>query len=201
MVSQVMIDSALCDLGASVSIIPYSIFKKLGFGELQPTHISLQCADGSTKCPLGILENVPIKVDDFYVLDDFIILDIVANTYAQTILGRPFLATSDCKVGGKGGRLTFDVGECHVEFALFENKNIPSFISFRGRYGFHENCLFDDWWHVDPFVFECVTSKGFGLDYARVEFNVPAPPGIIKDEPYATNEASMSDYCRFAQVT
>jgi len=95
------------------------------------------------KYPLGILENVPMKTGDFYVLDDFIALDIVVDTYAQIILGRPFLATSGCEVDVKGGRLTFDIGESHVKFVLFENQNVPLFfLCVRRRYGFLRD------WHV-----------------------------------------------------
>ena len=65
---------------------------------------------------------------------------------------------------------------------------------------FHEICSFEDWWHVDPFMFECVTSKGLDLYHARVEFNPPMPPSVVEDDPDATNRVSMSDYCRFAQV-
>jgi len=54
MTSQVRINRVLCDLGASVSLVPYLIFKKLGLSELQPTPISLQFANDSMKCPLGI---------------------------------------------------------------------------------------------------------------------------------------------------
>ena len=75
MVSQV--NRALCDLGASDSLMPYSIFQKLGLGELQPAPTSIQFADGSIKCHLGLSENVPVKVGNFYVLDDFIILDML----------------------------------------------------------------------------------------------------------------------------
>ena len=46
-------------------------------------------------------------------------------------------------------------------------------------------------------MFECVTSEGLDLDYARVEFNVLPPPSLIKDVPYAIDGVSMSDYCRF----
>ena len=90
-------------------------------------------------------------------------------------------------------------GECHVEFALFENQNFPSLSSATEEdLDFHEISSFDDWWHADPFVLECVTSEGLSLDYVRVEFNVPAPSIVTKVEPYAANEVSMSDYCRFA---
>ena len=97
------INRSLCDLGANVSLMPHFIFQKLVLGELHPTPISLLFADGSMKCPLGFLENGPVKVGDFYVLDDFIILDMVVNAYAQIILGRHFLATSGCEVDVKGG--------------------------------------------------------------------------------------------------
>jgi len=49
-------------------------------------------------------------------------------------------------------------------------------------------------------VFESVTSEGLSLDYARVEFNAPAPPSIVEDETYATNGASISGYCMLAQI-
>ena len=78
------------------------------------------------KCPLGILENVPFKIGDFYVFDDFIVLDMVVDSYAHIILGQPFLATLGCKVDVNRGCLAFDVGENHVEFVFFENHNIPS---------------------------------------------------------------------------
>ena len=59
-VGDITISRALCNLGASVSLMPYSICKKLRVGELKPTAISLQLADRSVKYPLDILEDVPL---------------------------------------------------------------------------------------------------------------------------------------------
>ncbi|XP_010531786.1 PREDICTED: uncharacterized protein LOC104808005, partial [Tarenaya hassleriana] len=56
------IDRALCDLGASVSLMPLPIYKKLNVGELKPTRMALQLADRSIKYPAGILEDVPLKI-------------------------------------------------------------------------------------------------------------------------------------------
>ena len=120
-IGNVSIDRTLCDLGSSVSLMPYTIFKRLGLGELTPTSISLQLADRSIKYPLGILEDVPIKVGDFYVPIDFVVLDMAEDCRTQIILGRPFLATARCKIDVKEGRLTFDVGEHHVEFGIFDD--------------------------------------------------------------------------------
>ncbi|XP_010527729.1 PREDICTED: uncharacterized protein LOC104805026 [Tarenaya hassleriana] len=72
----VSIDRALCDLGASVSLLPLSIFKKLNVGELKPTRMALQLADRSVKYPAGILEDVPLKVGNFYIPVDFVVLDM-----------------------------------------------------------------------------------------------------------------------------
>jgi len=115
-IGNVSIDRALCDLGSNVSLMPYSIFKKLGLGELRPTHISRQLADRSIKYPMGILEDVSIKVDRFYVPINFMLLDMAEDPRTQIILGRPFLATARCTIDVKEGKLTFDMGEHHAEF-------------------------------------------------------------------------------------
>jgi len=66
--------------------MPYSIFKRLGLGELRPTCISLQLAYDSIKYPMGILEDVPIKVGSFFVPIDFVVLDMAEDSHTQIIL-------------------------------------------------------------------------------------------------------------------
>jgi len=90
--------------------MPYSIFKRIGLRELRPTSISLQLADRSIKYPLGMLKDVPIKVDGLSVPIDLVVLDMAEDSRTQIILGRPFLATAGCKIDVKEGKLTFDVG-------------------------------------------------------------------------------------------
>ncbi|XP_061981416.1 uncharacterized protein LOC133701499 [Populus nigra] len=69
-------EKALCDLGASINLMPLSIFKKLGLGEAKPTTVILQLADRSLKHPRGIIEDVLVKVGKFIFPADFIILDM-----------------------------------------------------------------------------------------------------------------------------
>jgi hypothetical protein len=69
------IERALLDLGASVNLLPYSVYLELGLGELKPTSMMLQLADMSVKIPRGIIEDVLIKVNKFYFLVNFIMLD------------------------------------------------------------------------------------------------------------------------------
>ena len=68
------IERALLDLGASVNLLPYSIYKKLGLGELKATTITLSLADRSIKVP-RVVENVLVQVENFYYLVDFMVLD------------------------------------------------------------------------------------------------------------------------------
>ena len=68
-------EKALLDLGASVNLLPYSMYKQLGLGELKSTSITMSLSDGSIKIPKGTIEDVLIQVDIFYYPVDFIVLD------------------------------------------------------------------------------------------------------------------------------
>ena len=70
MIGGTVVEKALLDLGASVNLLPYSIYKKLGLGELKPTSITLSLVDRSVKIPRGIIEDVLVQVDNFYYLVD-----------------------------------------------------------------------------------------------------------------------------------
>ena len=71
---QVM-DRCLLDLGASVNLLPYSVHKQLGLGELLPTNLTVLWPDRSVKLPKRIVEGVILKVDEFYFPADFVVLD------------------------------------------------------------------------------------------------------------------------------
>ena len=89
------VEKALLDLGASVNLLPYSMYNQLGLGELKPTSITLSLADISIKIPKGTVEDVLIQVDKFYYLVDFVLLDTespaAGANYVPIILGRPFV--------------------------------------------------------------------------------------------------------------
>ena len=84
------VEKALLDLGASVNLLPYSVYKQLGLGELKPTSITLSLADRSIKIPKGTVEDVSIQVDKFYYPVDFAVLDtesvVVGANYVPIIL-------------------------------------------------------------------------------------------------------------------
>ncbi|XP_021731334.1 uncharacterized protein LOC110698244 [Chenopodium quinoa] len=120
------INRALCDLGGSVSLMPLSICKKLQMGELNPTRISLQLADRSIKFPLGVLEDVPLRVGKFFIPYDFVVMEMEEDAYVPVILGRPFLATAGAIIDMKNGKITFEVGDEKIEYSLLNAMGTPS---------------------------------------------------------------------------
>ena len=101
------VEKALLYLGASVNLLPYSMYKRLGLGELKPTNITLSLADKSIKIPNGTMEDVLIQVDKFHYPVDFVVLDtepvVVGANYVPIILGIPFLATSNAIINCRNG--------------------------------------------------------------------------------------------------
>jgi hypothetical protein len=160
-------DKALCDLGASISLMPMSICEKLKLGDLRPTRMSIQFADRSVKYPLGILENVPVRVGKFFIPTDFIVMDIKEDSNTPIILGRPFLATAGAIIDVKRGKLTFEVGEEKIEFILTQFMKAP---------------VVDDSCYMLEVIKE--NQKGIGKDQNKNSKNLrtSTPPTIKNDD-------------------
>nr|XP_027067785.1 uncharacterized protein LOC113693444 [Coffea arabica] len=120
-IGQLHFSNALCDLGASVSLMPLSVARRLGLQELKATNITLQLADRSITRPMGILENVLIKVRQSIIPVDFVVLDIEEDVRMPIILGRPFLATARTIIDVEKGKLILRVNGEELEFNL-DNK-------------------------------------------------------------------------------
>ena len=112
-----------------MNLLPYSVYKQLGLGELKPTNITLSLADRSVKIPKGIVEDVLVKIDKFYYPVDFVVLDTepIANepNHVPIILGRPFLATANAIINFQNGVMQLTFGNMTLELNIFHlnNKN------------------------------------------------------------------------------
>nr|GEX99290.1 hypothetical protein [Tanacetum cinerariifolium] len=84
---------ALADLGASINLMPLSVWNKLSLQELTPTLMTLELADRSISRPIGVVEDVFVKVGKFHFPDDFVLVDFDADPRVPLILGRSFLKT------------------------------------------------------------------------------------------------------------
>ncbi|XP_070047406.1 uncharacterized protein [Nicotiana tomentosiformis] len=106
---------SLCDLGASINLMPYSVFKTLGIGKPRPTFIRFQMADRIMMRPLGVIEDVLVRVDKFILSADFVILDCEVDYEVPFILVRPFLAMGKTFCDVEARELTFRVGDEKVK--------------------------------------------------------------------------------------
>ncbi|XP_019179013.1 PREDICTED: uncharacterized protein LOC109174213 [Ipomoea nil] len=102
---------ALADLGASINLMPYGLYNKLKLGAMKPTRIFIQLADGSTKYPRGVVEDMLVRVDKFIFQVDFVILDMDSDVKVPLILGSPSLATARALIDMGSGKLVIRVGE------------------------------------------------------------------------------------------
>ena len=134
------IDKSLLDLGANVNLMPYSVYKQLGLGELKPTNITLSLADRSVKIPKGIVEDVLVKIDKFYYPVDFVVLDTepIASepNHVPIILGRPFLATANAIINCRNGIMQLTFGNMTLELNIFHLNNKQNLLET-------ENPIFD----------------------------------------------------------
>ncbi|GJR23647.1 DNA-directed DNA polymerase [Tanacetum coccineum] len=124
-IGQLHINNDLADLGASISLMPYTMYEKLGLGEPKATRMSLELADRSIQYPRGIIENVLKKVDKFVLPINFVILDMPEDSRVPIILGRPFLATARAMIDVFNKKITLRVGDDEVIFDVDQSIKRP----------------------------------------------------------------------------
>ncbi|RVW83254.1 Retrovirus-related Pol polyprotein from transposon 17.6 [Vitis vinifera] len=145
------VERALLDLGASVNLLPYSIYKKLGLGELKATTITLSLAYHSIKVPRRVVKDVLVQVEKFYYPVDFVVLDIepLKNgvNSIPIILGRPFLATTNALINCRNGLMQLSFGNMTVEMNVFNLCKQPMDHDNEEN---EEACLIEAWCIIYP---------------------------------------------------
>ncbi|GJT18014.1 reverse transcriptase domain-containing protein [Tanacetum coccineum] len=117
---------ALADLGASINLMPLSVWKMLSLSELTPTCMTLELADRSISQPIGIAEDVNVKVGKFQFPADFVVVDFDVDPRIPLILERSFLKTGCVLIDVYEGELTLHVGKEAVTFNLDQTSRYSS---------------------------------------------------------------------------
>ncbi|GJR81647.1 reverse transcriptase domain-containing protein [Tanacetum coccineum] len=113
---------ALANLGASINLMPLSIWKELSLPALTKTRMILELADRTISTPTGIAEDVFVKVGTFFFPADFVVVDYVADPRAPLILGRPFLRTARALIDVHGEQMTLRHDDQSVTFKVGDTK-------------------------------------------------------------------------------
>ncbi|GJT84917.1 reverse transcriptase domain-containing protein [Tanacetum coccineum] len=109
---------ALADLGASINLMPLSVWEKLNLPDLTKTRMILELADRTISTPTGIAEDVFVKVGTFFFPADFVVVDYVADPRVPLILGRPFLRTARALIDVHGEEMTLRHDDQSVTFKV-----------------------------------------------------------------------------------
>ncbi|KAM1127841.1 hypothetical protein ACFX2B_037346 [Malus domestica] len=123
--------SAMLDLGASINVMPYSIYASMNLGALKNDGVIIQLADRSNVYPKGVLEDVLVQVDHLIFPADFYILEMDESDHASSLpilLGRPFMKTAQTKIDVAKGLVTMAFGGDMISFKIFESIKTPNVV-------------------------------------------------------------------------
>src|SRR3954447_12490011 len=143
--------SSLCDLGASISVMPSKIYNMLDLPPLEKCYLDVHHVEISAKKPLGRVNNVLIKVNNNLVPVDFVLLDIECNASCPIILGRPFLRTVGAIIDMRDGIIIYQFS-LKIGMEHFPRKRKKSAFDsiFRTTYGVNAPPL-DNTWYMHVF--------------------------------------------------
>ncbi|GJX68977.1 hypothetical protein Tco_0304704 [Tanacetum coccineum] len=131
-INHLCFNKALANLGASVSVMPFSTYTNLGLGKLAPTKLIVELADRTVKHPKGIAEDVLVRIDKFVFPIDFIVLDMPEDIKTPLIIGRPLLSTAHAKIDVFKRKISVRVGNDKVK--LKSDKPTSNIIKRLKRY-------------------------------------------------------------------
>ncbi|CAN6677714.1 unnamed protein product [Malus baccata var. baccata] len=122
-------ESAMLDLGASINVMPYSIYASMNLGELKNDGVIIQLADRSNVYPKGVLDDVLVQVNHLIFPADFYVLEMDESDHAPSLPifhGRPFMKTARTKIDVFNGTLTMEFDGEVINFNLSDSMKFPS---------------------------------------------------------------------------
>ncbi|CAN6544059.1 unnamed protein product [Malus baccata var. baccata] len=123
--------SAMLDLGASINVMPYSVYASMNLGALKHDGVIIQLANRSNAYPKGVLEDVLVQVDHLVFPVDFYVLEMDESDHAPSLpilLGRPFMKTAQTKIDVAKGLVTMAFGGDMISFKIFESIETPNIV-------------------------------------------------------------------------
>ncbi|GKD50027.1 reverse transcriptase domain-containing protein [Tanacetum coccineum] len=122
---------AMANLGASVNVITKSMFEHLKLAQLKKTDMLVEMADMTKRSPIGIVENVLVKINKFLFLSDFVVMDMLNTRNETMILERPFLATIHAEIDVFNKEISLGIGDDRATFDM--DKKIHNFVTPVGK--------------------------------------------------------------------
>ncbi|CAM8990516.1 unnamed protein product [Rhodiola kirilowii] len=127
-IGNMRIENCMLDLGASINVLPYSLYLSMHIGPLKPAGVTIQLADRSCAQPLGVIEDVLVQVENLIFPADFYVLkmeDEGAQDQPPILFGRPFLKTAKVKIDVDSGTISLEVEDEVVNFNMYKAMQYP----------------------------------------------------------------------------
>jgi hypothetical protein len=145
-INQKIFRNTFCDMGSGANIMSKIIYEYLfGNEPLYPTYMQLQMVDQSLRWPEGITKDVLVKIQDYYVPADFLVLDMPGDEDTPIILGRPFLNTTDVVIYIGSGQIHFRLQKVCCQFNSYTNHEQPKKSQSRRRRQSRHRSFKDGW--------------------------------------------------------
>ncbi|GJT82715.1 reverse transcriptase domain-containing protein [Tanacetum coccineum] len=205
---------ALADLGASINLMPLSVWKQLSLPELTSTRMTLELADRSVAHPKGVAEDIFVKVGKFYFLADFVVVDYDVDPRVPLILGRPFLRTARALIDVYGEELTLRVDDEAITFKVGKTSRYscnsltsgnptpsdpiiasssPSFTPFEGGYFILEE--------IETFLRTPEELSNLDDNYYDTEGDILYLEKLLNEDPSPTLPPMKNDHLKQVDIT
>ncbi|KAM2507960.1 hypothetical protein ACFX1W_030216 [Malus domestica] len=164
-------EQCMLDLGASINVMPYSIYASMNLGELKNDGVIIQLADRSNAYPKGVLEDVLVQVGNLIFPADFYVLDMEDSPYSTPLpilLGRPFMKTAQTKIDVAKGELTMEFGDELIKFKVPDYVKNPNdvrscfAIDVIKNVGKEHSCA-----PIKKDVPRCIIEEGIGVEHTK----------------------------------
>ncbi|XP_023744308.2 uncharacterized protein LOC111892501 [Lactuca sativa] len=163
-IGDVTFSSAMLDLGASINVMPYSVYESLNVGPLSENGVIISLADKSSVFLKGVLEDVLVQVNRLVFPADFYVIDLdeqVSSKSGIILLGQPFLKTARTKIDVYAGSLTMEFDGETISFNIYDAMRYPSDVSSLCFIDVVEPLTQELFELCDDDMLEMVLSKGF----------------------------------------
>ncbi|CAN6552311.1 unnamed protein product [Malus baccata var. baccata] len=188
-------EQCMLDLGASINVMPYSIYASMNLGELKNDGVIIQLADRSNAYPKGVLEDVLVQVGNLIFPADFYVLDMEDSPYSTPLpilLGRPFMKTAQTKIHVAKGELTMEFGDELIKFKVPEYVKNPNdvrscfAIDVIKNVGKEHSCA-----PIKKDVPRCIIEEGIGVEHTK-HVITPKIPNLAESTTFASPFESSS---------
>jgi len=122
-IGKLAFSDCLCNLGASISLMPLSVARRLEFIQYKPCDLTLILVDRSSRKPFGMLKDLLVMINGVEVPTDFVVLDMEVEHKDPLILGRPFLASVGAVIDVREGKISLNFGK-HIKLQFGINKTL-----------------------------------------------------------------------------